>query len=138
MRVSGHVVYRAVVDAAEFPTDLRWNAAGVWAGPNCHLVHYPLRGGEQYNVVVTFHSRETETWGVSEGSQEEVLSYFDGICDRGAPAARPAEELEALGHRRPRADRALELRPRSRCSATPPIRCCSTWRRAPAWRSRTR
>ena len=82
VRVSGHVVYRAVVDAAEFPKDLAWSAATVWAGPDCHLVHYPLRGGEQYNVVVTFHSRETETWGVSEGSQEEVLSYFGGVCDR--------------------------------------------------------
>ena len=26
VRVSGHVVYRAVVDAADFPADLRWNA----------------------------------------------------------------------------------------------------------------
>ncbi|MCE9659797.1 MAG: 3-hydroxybenzoate 6-monooxygenase [Burkholderiales bacterium] len=82
VRVSGHVVYRAVVEAAEFPADLAWNAAAVWAGPNCHLVHYPLRGGEQYNVVVTFHSRETETWGVREGSRAEVLSYFEGICER--------------------------------------------------------
>jgi salicylate hydroxylase len=82
VRVSGHVVYRAVVDAAEFPADLAWNAAAVWAGPNCHLVHYPLRGGEQYNVVVTFHSREAETWGVREGSRAEVLSYFEGICSR--------------------------------------------------------
>jgi len=82
VRVSGHVVYRAVVDVADFPAELRWNAAAVWAGPNCHLVHYPLRGGEQYNVVVTFHSRQPETWSVSEGSQAEVLSYFDGIAAR--------------------------------------------------------
>jgi 2-polyprenyl-6-methoxyphenol hydroxylase-like FAD-dependent oxidoreductase len=82
VRVSGHVVYRAVVDAADFPADLRWNAAAVWVGPNCHLVHYPLRGGEQYNVVVTFHSRDAETWSVREGSQAEVLSYFEGICPR--------------------------------------------------------
>ena len=81
-RVSGHVVYRAVVDKADFPENLRWNAASIWVGPNCHLVHYPLRGGEQYNVVVTFHSREAEEWGVREGSREEVLSYFDGICAR--------------------------------------------------------
>ena len=82
VRVSGHVVYRAVVDVADFPEELRWNAPAVWAGPNCHLVHYPLRGGEQYNVVVTFHSRQPETWSVSEGSQAEVLSYFDGIAAR--------------------------------------------------------
>lgn len=79
-RVSGHVVYRAVVDRQDFPLDLQWNAASIWVGPNCHLVHYPLRGGGQYNVVVTFHSRETETWGVRAGSRDEVRSYFDGIC----------------------------------------------------------
>jgi salicylate hydroxylase len=87
VRVSGHVVYRAVVDDAEFPADLKWNAPVVWAGPDCHLVHYPLRGGEQWNVVVTFHSRSREEWGVTDGSREEVMSYFDGI------AARPRQLL---------------------------------------------
>jgi salicylate hydroxylase len=81
-RVSGHVVYRGVVPREDMPADLRWNAAALWAGPNCHLVHYPLRGGEQYNLVVTFHSREREEWGVREGSQAEVLSYFEGIAPR--------------------------------------------------------
>ncbi|MET0679433.1 MAG: 3-hydroxybenzoate 6-monooxygenase [Burkholderiales bacterium] len=81
-RVSGHVVYRAVVDKKDFPKELQWNAASIWVGPNCHLVHYPLRGGEQYNVVVTFHSREKEEWSVREGSREEVQSYFEGICAR--------------------------------------------------------
>ena len=82
VRVSGHVVYRAVVDAEDFPENLRWNAPAVWAGPNCHLVHYPLRNGEQYNIVVTFHSHKPETWCVTEGSQQEVLSYFGGIGER--------------------------------------------------------
>jgi 2-polyprenyl-6-methoxyphenol hydroxylase-like FAD-dependent oxidoreductase len=81
-RVSGHVVYRAVVDRKDFPAELQWNAASIWVGPNCHLVHYPLRGGEQYNVVVTFHSREREEWSVREGSREEVQSYFEGISDK--------------------------------------------------------
>ena len=87
-RVSGHVVYRAVVPSAEMPDDLRWNAAAIWVGPNCHLVHYPLRGGEQYNIVVTFHSRQQEEWGVREGSREEVMSYFTEIC------ARPRQLLD--------------------------------------------
>ncbi|WKU18280.1 3-hydroxybenzoate 6-monooxygenase [Advenella alkanexedens] len=80
--VTGHVVYRAVVDKEDFPEDLRWNAASLWAAPKGHLVHYPLRGGEQYNVVVTFHSREQEVWGVKDGSREEVLSYFTDICPK--------------------------------------------------------
>jgi salicylate hydroxylase len=81
-RVSGHVVYRGVVPRDDMPADLRWNAAALWAGPNCHLVHYPLRGGEQYNLVVTFHSREREEWAVREGSKAEVLSYFGDIGPR--------------------------------------------------------
>jgi 3-hydroxybenzoate 6-monooxygenase len=100
-RVSGHVVYRAVVERADFPADLRWNAASIWVGPNCHLVHYPLRGGEQYNVVVTFHSRKLEEWGVTEGSAEEVQSYFEGICAR----ARQLIELPKSWKRWATADR---------------------------------
>jgi len=81
-RVTGHVVYRAVLPVEDMPEDLRWNAPCVWAGPNNHLVHYPLRGGKQFNLVVTFHSREKETGDIREGSQEEVLSYFQEICER--------------------------------------------------------
>ena len=100
-RVTGHVVYRAVVDKSEFPKDLQWNAASLWAGPNCHLVHYPLRGGEQYNIVVTFHSRQQEEWGVTDGSKEEVESYFQGIC----PQARQLIELPKTWKRWATADR---------------------------------
>jgi len=100
-RVTGHVVYRAVVDKADFPADLQWNAASIWVGPNCHLVHYPLRGGEQYNVVVTFHSRQQEEWGVTDGSKAEVESYFQGIC----PRARQLIELPKTWRRWATADR---------------------------------
>ncbi len=100
-RVSGHVVYRAVVEKNDFPEDLRWNAASIWVGPNCHLVHYPLRGGEQYNVVVTFHSREAEEWSVREGSAAEVQRYFEGVC----PRARRLIELPKNWKRWATADR---------------------------------
>jgi salicylate hydroxylase len=100
-RVSGHVVYRAVVERQDFPADLQWNAASIWVGPDCHLVHYPLRGGEQYNVVVTFHSRQPEEWGVREGSFDEVRSYFQGVC----PRARQLIELPRSWKRWATADR---------------------------------
>ncbi|MDP1649321.1 MAG: 3-hydroxybenzoate 6-monooxygenase [Rubrivivax sp.] len=100
-RVTGHVVYRSVIDKKDFPADLQWNAASIWVGPNCHLVHYPLRGGEQYNVVVTFHSRKQEEWGVTEGSPDEVQSYFQGIC----PKARQLIDLPKSWKRWATADR---------------------------------
>lgn len=100
-RVSGHVVYRGVIDKKDFPENLQWNAASVWVAPNGHLVHYPLRGGEQYNVVVTFHSRNKEEWSVTEGNPEEVQSYFQGIC----PKARQLIELPISWKRWATADR---------------------------------
>ncbi len=100
-RITGHVVYRAVIDKADFPKDLQWNAASLWAGPKCHLVHYPLRGGEQYNVVVTFHSRKPEEWGVTDGSKEEVQSYFKEVC----PKARQLIDLPKSRRRWATADK---------------------------------
>jgi len=100
-RITGHVVYRAVIDKADFPKDLQWNAASLWAGPKCHLVHYPLRGGEQYNVVVTFHSRKAEEWGVTDGSKEEVQSYFQDVC----PKARQLIDLPKSWRRWATADK---------------------------------
>lgn len=100
-RVSGHVVYRAVVDRADFPTDLAWNAASIWVGPNCHLVHYPLRGGEQFNVVVTFHSDQVESWGVTDGNRDELNRYFAQVC----PRARQLLDLPKSWKRWATADR---------------------------------
>ena len=80
IRVSGHVVFRAVIDTADFPEALRRTAPCIWVGPNCHLVHYPLKGGEKYNLAVTFHSDKPEEWGVMEGDAAEVQRYFAGTC----------------------------------------------------------
>src|SRR6202051_976369 len=52
-RVSGHTTYRSVIPTDEMPEDMRWNAATLWAGPKCHIVHYPLSGWKMFNLVVT-------------------------------------------------------------------------------------
>ena len=64
-RVSGHIAYRAVLPRAEVPGELWQNNVVLWAGPKTHLVHYPLRRGELYNLVAVFHSdRYEEGWDV--------------------------------------------------------------------------
>ena len=76
-RISGHVAYRAVLPIEEMPEDLRWNAACLWAGPKCHMVHYPLRGWKLLNIVATFHHPTRTTEGHNEpGDRDELLSYF--------------------------------------------------------------
>ena len=73
----------------------------------------------------------------TEGSPDEVLSYFKGIGDAPAPAARRCRRTGPAG-RPPTASRSASGPTGApRCSATPRIRCCSTWRKAPAWRWKT-
>jgi salicylate hydroxylase len=80
IRVSGHVVFRAVIDTQEFPEAIRFQAPCLWAGPNCHLVHYPLKGGDKFNLAVTFHSDRQEEWGAMDGDAAEVQRYFSATC----------------------------------------------------------
>ena len=75
-RVSGHIAYRAVLPRAEVPGDLWQNNVVLWAGPKTHLVHYPLRRGELYNLVAVFPSdKYEEGWDVF-GDPAELEAKF--------------------------------------------------------------
>lgn len=89
-RVSGHIAYRAVLPYDQVPEEIRWNAACLWAGPRHHLVHYPLRRNELFNLVAVFHSdRYVEGWDL-DGDRAEMMRHFEGID------ARPAALLERI------------------------------------------
>ena len=76
--VSGHIAYRAVLKREDVPADLWQPDVILWAGPRTHLVHYPLRRGELYNLVAVFHSdRYVEGWN-AEADADELWSRFTG------------------------------------------------------------
>jgi salicylate hydroxylase len=78
-RVSGHIAYRAVLATKEVPLHLRIPSMTLWAGPRNHLVHYPLRGGELFNLVAVFHSdRYREGWD-SAGDPDELKKRFQDV-----------------------------------------------------------
>ena len=81
-RVSGHTTYRSVIPTEKMPADLRWNAATLWAGPKCHIVHYPLSGWKTFNLVVTYHNHAHEPVAGLPCSEEEVLAGFEHIHPR--------------------------------------------------------
>ena len=78
-RVSGHTTYRSVIPTEQMPDDLRWNAATLWAGPKCHIVHYPLSGWKVFNLVVTYHNDAPEPVAGKPVSNEEVLRGFTHV-----------------------------------------------------------
>ncbi len=81
-RISGHTTYRSVIPTEQMPEDLRWNAATLWAGPKCHIVHYPLKGGKVYNLVVTYHRDLQEPIAGRPVSRKEVMQGFEHITPR--------------------------------------------------------
>lgn len=81
-RVSGHTTYRSVIPTEQMPEDLRWNAATLWAGPKCHLVHYPLKGWKVFNLVVTYHNDAPEAVTGVPVPVEEVKQGFAHIHPR--------------------------------------------------------
>ena len=81
-RVSGHTTYRSVIPLEQMPEDLRWNAATLWAGPKCHIVHYPLSGWKVFNLVVTYHNHAPEPVAGKPVPVEEVRKGFTHVCER--------------------------------------------------------
>ena len=81
-RVSGHTTYRSVIPTGQMPEDLRWNAATLWAGPKCHIVHYPLSGWKVFNLVVTYHNDAPEPVAGKPVSKDEVRRGFEHVNAR--------------------------------------------------------
>jgi len=77
-RVSGHIAYRAVLRRDEVPDDLWEPDVILWAGPRTHLVHYPLRRGDLYNLVAVFHSDHYEEGWDTEGDKTLLFEHFKG------------------------------------------------------------
>lgn len=81
-RVTGHTTYRSVIPTDQMPEDLRWNAATLWAGPKCHIVHYPLSGWKTFNLVVTCHNDASAPVSGLPVADREVLEAFSHVHPR--------------------------------------------------------
>ncbi len=90
--VAGHITYRAVLPTSEMPEQYRWRDMVLWAGEKVHLVHYPLRTGELFNLVAVFHSdRYQEGWD-SFGDPAELHERFARTC---APVRTLLNKIES-------------------------------------------
>lgn len=75
-RVSGHIAYRAVLPVADVPKHLYSPDVVLWGGEKTHLVHYPLRRGELFNLVAVFHSNQFDEGWNTFGDPEELTERF--------------------------------------------------------------
>jgi len=72
---SGQVAYRSAIPIEKAPDTWRRDS-GLWWHKDSHLVHYPLRGGKELNIVaLAKEDWQDETWSAPV-SEEIVLRRF--------------------------------------------------------------
>jgi 3-hydroxybenzoate 6-monooxygenase len=89
---AGHITYRAVLPTADMPEKFRWRDMVLWAGEKVHLVHYPLRTGDLFNLVAVFHSNRYEEGWDSFGDPAELHERFAQTC---APVRTLLNKIES-------------------------------------------
>jgi 2-polyprenyl-6-methoxyphenol hydroxylase-like FAD-dependent oxidoreductase len=75
-RVSGHIAYRAVLKREDVQAHLWSDDVLLWGGEKTHLVHYPLRRGELFNLVAVFHSNKYDEGWNTFGDTAELNERF--------------------------------------------------------------
>lgn len=74
-KYSGLTAYRATLPASELPADLL-TYTGLWIGPNAHLVHYPIRSGQEFNLVGLIPERWTEEGWSAKANRDQFLHHY--------------------------------------------------------------
>ncbi len=79
---TGYIAWRGLVSTRQIQSNLDLRIPRVWTGSGMHLVHYPLRGGTELNLVACAQSSEVaaESW-TGESSVDEVLATFHQFAE---------------------------------------------------------
>jgi salicylate hydroxylase len=84
----GYVVWRTTVARDKVPAELSGNETGLWLGSRRHVVHYPIAGGAQVNIVVVEASPQPVEGWAAPGNRIKLLTRYN-------PAAPLLRELLA-------------------------------------------
>jgi salicylate hydroxylase len=76
LHFTGATAWRALLPRASLTFPFDAPVVGLWLGPRSHLVHYPVRGGNDLNLVaVTEGGAERQGWN-KKGDAETLLAGF--------------------------------------------------------------
>ena len=82
LRFTGQSAWRTVLRRNGLPEPFAAPMVGLWLGPGAHLVHYPVRGGAELNLVaVTAGGRERQGWNQAADAQTLRASFTDWCKD---------------------------------------------------------
>jgi 3-hydroxybenzoate 6-monooxygenase len=73
---NGFMGFRTLVPVRDVVADVQLDVVALWGGPGFHIVHYPLRHGELFNIVAVFQrSAESERGDVAAYRAELEYAY---------------------------------------------------------------
>ena len=75
------MIWRGVIPLKSLPDRMQASMAVNWVGPHGHVVHYPLRDGELFNLAATTEKVWNETNWVAEGTHAECHKDYEGWHD---------------------------------------------------------
>jgi len=74
---AGATAWRARLPREGLPAPFAAPEVGLWLGPKTHLVHYPVGGGAELNIVAVTESATTGQGWNRSGDKETLLAHFE-------------------------------------------------------------
>jgi 3-hydroxybenzoate 6-monooxygenase len=75
----GYVSHRTIVPMEQAPPGVDRGNVVLWAGPGFHVIHYPLRHGELFNIVAVFRTARHAERGDAESYRADLLATYRGV-----------------------------------------------------------
>jgi salicylate hydroxylase len=80
-RYSGNTAWRSLIAREQAPLFAREAKVNLWLGKRAHLVHYPVCGGEQINIVATIEDPWREEGWSAPGNPDVLMAEFAGWAE---------------------------------------------------------
>ncbi len=78
---AGAIIFRATIPAAEMPKDLQRPYPTFWAGPDWHVIYYPISDWSLFNLGCTVLTRQAKLVEAEEFAPDVVLPLFPNGCE---------------------------------------------------------
>jgi salicylate hydroxylase len=78
LRFAGATAWRAQLKRKGLPAPFDAPVVGLWLGPRAHLVHYPVRGGDELNIVAVTEGGDGRQGWNQAAAAETLLAKFTG------------------------------------------------------------
>jgi salicylate hydroxylase len=78
-RFARRIAYRAVVAASRVLEEFRAPVTGLWLGRDAHLVHYPVKGGREVNIVAIVRDDWHAAGWTAAANVNEIAPRFAGF-----------------------------------------------------------